>query len=96
MLSVVLLAVAGLLLRTLENLRAQDLGFNRTNVLLIEMNPKFAGYTPERLNGLYDRILTRVDALPGVRSASISGAPPMNHGSWGSPIFIDGHVPGPE
>ena len=96
MLSVVLLAVAGLLLRTLGNLRAQDLGFNRTNVLLIEMNPKFAGYTPERLNGLYDRILTRVDALPGVRSASISGAPPMNHGSWGSPIFIDGHVPGPD
>ena len=96
MLSLVLLAVAGLLLRTLENLRAQDLGFNRTNVLLVEMNPKFAGYTPERLNGLYDRILTRIDALPGVQSASISGSPPMNHGNWGSPIFIDGHVPGPD
>jgi predicted permease len=95
-LSLVLLAVAGLLLRTLQNLRAQDLGFNRTNVLLVTVNPKFAGYTPERLNGLYDRVLTRIDAQPGVRSASISGAPPMNHGSWGSPIFIDGHVPGPD
>ena len=95
-LCMVLLTVAGLLLRTLENLRAQDLGFNRTNVLLVATNPKFAGYTPERLNELYDRLLTRINALPGVRSASISGGPPMSRGSWGSPIFIDGHVPGPD
>jgi predicted permease len=96
MLCVVLLTAAGLLLRTLENLRAQDLGFNRTNVLLVSTNPKFAGYTPERLNDLYDRLLARINALPGVRSASIAGGPPMSRGTWGSPIFIDGHVPGPD
>ena len=65
--------VAGLLLRTLHNLHSQDLGFNRTNILLLRTNPKFAGYKPEQLNALYERILTRVDALPGVRSATISG-----------------------
>jgi predicted permease len=95
-LSLVLLTVAGLLLRTLQNLRSQDLGFNRTNVLLVDTNPKFAGYTPERLDALYDRILTRVRALPGVRSASIAGSPPMSRGNWVSPIFIDGHVPNPD
>ena len=89
-LSLVLLTVAGLLMRTLANLRAQDLGFNRTNVLMVRTNPKFAGYEPERLNALYDRILTRIDALPGVRSASLSGGPPMARGSWGSPIDLDG------
>lgn len=94
-LSLVLLTVAGLLLRTLQNLRAQDLGINRTNVLLINTSPKFAGYPPERLNALYDRILTRIDALPGVRFAALSGGPPLSGGNWGSPITIDGHPPAP-
>jgi predicted permease len=89
-LSLVLLTVAGLLLRTLQNLRAQDIGLSRTNVLLVNTNPKFAGYQPERLNALYDRILSRVNALPGVRSAGLSGGPPLSRGNWGSPIDIDG------
>jgi predicted permease len=89
-LSLVLLTVAGLLLRTLQNLRAQDIGLNRTNVLLVNTNPKFAGYQPERLNALYDRVLSRVSALPGVRSAGFSGGPPLSRGNWGSPIDIDG------
>ncbi len=89
-LSLVLLTVAGLLLRTMQNLRGQDIGVNRTNVLMVFTNPKFAGYEPERLNPLYDRILTRINALPGVRSASLSGAPPVSRGSWGSPIDLDG------
>ena len=93
-LSLVLLTVAGLLLRTLQNLRAQDIGMNRTNVLLINTNPKFAGYKPERLNALYDTILNRIDALPGVRSASLAGGPPLHRGTWDSPIDIDGrHTP---
>jgi predicted permease len=90
MLSLVLLAVAGLFLRTLHNLHSQDLGFNRRNILLVRTSPKFAGYKPEQLNALYDRILSRMDALPGVRSATLSGAPPMFHGNWGSPITIAG------
>jgi len=90
MFSLVLLAVAGLFLRTLHNLHSQDLGFNRTNILLVTTSPKFAGYKPEQLNALYDRILGRIDALPGVRSATLSGAPPMFHGNWGSPITIVG------
>jgi predicted permease len=89
-LSLVLLTVAGLLLRTLVNLRAQDIGLDRNNVLLVSTNLKFAGYQPERLNALYDEILTRVEALPGVRSASFSGGPPMSRGTWGSPIDLDG------
>ncbi len=90
MLSLVLLAVAGLFVRTLHNLRNQDLGFNRTNLLLVKTNPRFAGYKPEQLNALYERILTRVQALPGVRSAALSGQLPIARGNWGSPITIPG------
>ncbi len=89
-LSLLLLSVAGLLLRSLHNLRSENLGFNKTNVLLVTSNPKFAGYQPPQLNALYQRILDRLDALPGVRSSAISGAPPMSRGTWGSPITIIG------
>jgi predicted permease len=90
MFSLVLLAVAGLFVRTLHNLRDRDLGFNRTNLLLVNTNPRFAGYKPEQLNALYERILTRVQALPGVRSAALSGQLPIARGNWGSPITIIG------
>jgi predicted permease len=95
MLSLVLLATAGLFLRTLHNLQTHDLGFDRTNILLVNTNAKFAGYKPAQLNALYARILTRIDALPGVRSATLSGAPPMWHGNWGSPITIQGRPTAP-
>jgi predicted permease len=89
-LSLVLLAVAGLFVRTLHNLRNQDLGFNRTNILLVKTNPRFAGYKPEKLNALYESMLTRVQALPGVRSAALSSRVPIACGNWGSPITIVG------
>jgi predicted permease len=95
MLSLMLLAGTGLFLRTLRNLQTEDYGFNRTNVLLVQFNAKFAGYKPEQLNGLYDRILSRLDALPGVKSATLSGVPAINAGNWGSPIDIKGYTPAP-
>ena len=93
MLSLILLVGTGLFLRTLHNLREQDFGFNRHNVLLMNFNAKFAGYKPEQLNALYETMLSRLNALPGVRSATLSGSPPVSPGSWGSPIFFQGHVP---
>lgn len=95
-LSLMLLAGAGLFLRTLHNLQHQDLGFNRTNVLLVQFNPKFAGYKPEQLNGLYERILARLDALPGVHSSTISGSPAIGTSMWRSPIEIKGHNAAPK
>ena len=94
-LALVLLTMAGLLLRTLHNLRTQNIGVDRTQLLLVQTNPKFAGYQPESLNALYERIMDRIGALPGVRSVTISGAPPMSGGSWDSPIFITGRTTSP-
>lgn len=96
MVSLTLLVGAGLLVRTLQNLKGQDFGFDRHNVLLVEFNAKFAGYKPEQLNGLYERMLARVEALPGVRSATVSGGEPMSRGRWNSPIFIQGQSAPPD
>ena len=92
MLSLVLLAGAGLMVATLRNLSQQNFGFDREHVLLVRFNAKFAGYKPQQLNGLYDRMLTRFEALPGVRSASLSGVPQINRGAWNSPITVEGRV----
>jgi predicted permease len=94
-LSLILLAGAAMFVRTLRNLENTTFGFERRNVLLMQFNPKFAGYQPEQLNALYDRMLDRLNALPGVRSATISGAPPISGGSWNSPIYFDGYTPAP-
>jgi predicted permease len=95
MVSILLLAGAGLLTRTLRNLENQNFGFDRHNILLVEFNAKFAGYKPEQLNALYERILGRLDALPGIRSATVSGGPPMSGNRWNSPIFIQGYTAKP-
>jgi predicted permease len=91
--SLVLLAGAGLFVRTLQNLESQDFGFNRRNVLLAKFNAKFAGYKPQQLNALHERILSRLNALPGVQSAALSGAPALSMGNWDSPIFVQGYSP---
>jgi len=94
-LSLVLLVGAGLFLRTLQNLRNQELGFDRRNLLLVNFDAKLAGYKSDQLSGFYDRLLNRIRTLPGVRSASISGTQPISPGSWTSPIFVQGHTPAP-
>jgi predicted permease len=91
-LSLMLLVGAGLFLRTLRNLEKQNLGFESSKLLLVQFIPEAAGYLPPQLSNLYDNILQRVDALPGVRSATLSSVPVINPGQWGSPISILGYA----
>ncbi len=91
-LSLTLVSSTGLFARTLHNLEKSDFGFNRHRLLLVSFGAKFAGYKPEQVYGLYDRMLEAVAALPGVRSASVSGTPPINAGRWNSPIYFTGNV----
>ena len=90
--SLIILVSAGLFVRTLYNLENHDFGFNRGHVLLVRFNAKFAGYKSQQLNPFYLRILESVGAIPGVRSASFSGSPPISGGNWNSPITFKGVV----
>ena len=65
--SVVLLIGAGLFVRTLQNLRSVDIGFNSANILTFRINPALNGYSPERTTQLYQRMQSSLEALPGVR-----------------------------
>ncbi len=89
-LSILVLVGAGLLVRTLQNLRAVDPGFDTHNVLLFEVNPSLLGYRDERIQGLYRGLRDRFAAIPGVVSASYASDPLLS----GSLSATDLHLPG--
>jgi predicted permease len=92
--SLVLVVGAGLFLRSLVNLTRVDTGFNKENVLRLNLDASSAGYKSDdpRLRNLYQQIEARVSALPGVLAASFS-AFTFDEASWNTPIFVAGrHV----
>jgi len=74
-LSVCLLFGAGLFVRTLQKLQNQDFGFNRQRLLLFELDPRRNGCTQQRVLEVYREALEKIQALPGVRAATISAYP---------------------
>lgn len=92
-LAVILLATAGLFLRSLAELRATDLGLDAERVVGIRVDPKGAGFKPETEPAMRRRILDRVATLPGVESAAFTGTLPL-HGNHGrSTISVSGYEP---
>ncbi|HMD33081.1 MAG TPA: ABC transporter permease, partial [Candidatus Acidoferrales bacterium] len=91
--SLVLLVAAGLFLRSFVNLATLDLGFSRSNVLLVQANLQVAGVAPAERTGIYDQIESRLRALPGVTSASRSVIAPMSGSMWNSIVEVDSPYP---
>ena len=70
--AVILLISAGLVVRSVVNLRNQPLGYDASDVVLISLAPGLQGYTPSRAADLFERLRERVDASPGVASATFA------------------------
>ncbi|HLL75959.1 MAG TPA: ABC transporter permease [Pyrinomonadaceae bacterium] len=73
--SLLLLVGAGLMLRTVVNLKRVEPGFNTTNLLTFRVEPGLIGYKDERLADLYRQVSGRVESVPGVRSVTFSRVP---------------------
>jgi predicted permease len=95
-LSVLMLAGAGLFLRSLANIRSIDPGFRTENLLLASLNPGSNGYKDAALQGLYERLLEQAARLPGVRAASIAQVSPMSGTLWLYTIQVPGYQPAPK
>jgi predicted permease len=72
-LSVLLLAGAGLCLKTFTNLRAIPLGLHPEGVLLFTLDPPRMQYPLDRIGALMTELQERLNAIPGVSSATFSG-----------------------
>jgi len=89
-LTIVVLAGAGLLVRTLQNLKSIDPGFDTRSVLTFELDPTFGDYNDAKINNLYRELQERFAALPGVISSSYSQMGLLN----GSLMSTSFHLPG--
>jgi predicted permease len=81
-LSVVLLIPATLLIRSIDLLARVDLGFDASHVLVMSVYPTLAGYEGPREMALYERLLDRLNHVPGVQAASFSRYPILRRARW--------------
>jgi putative ABC transport system permease protein len=72
-LSVFLLIGAGLFVRSLRNLRSLDTGFDHENIVQFSIDPG-SGYNLAQRANLNKQMLSRLEALPGARSATLSNS----------------------
>jgi predicted permease len=102
--SLLLLIGAGLFVRSLQNLQQAETGFLRENILVLKLEPAGSGNKTPRLGLFYDELLQRLEAIPGVREASLVGYSPMARREWlfhgqspdiANTISIQGYTPQP-
>lgn len=88
--SVVLIAGATMLARSLDNLEHQNLGYGIKNRVVISLNSPPATYTLPKLNSLYRELETRLNSIPGVRNSNFALYNPLTN-NWGELILVSGH-----
>ena len=77
-LSLVLLAGAGLFLRSLQNASSIDIGIKPDKILLMAVAPTLHSYSREKTKQFLSQLRERVSALPGVRSVSFVDSLPLS------------------
>ncbi len=87
--SMLMLVAAGLFVRTLSNLESIQLGFNRENVLLFQLNARKGGHKEPDLSAFYLDLRRQFGEIPGVSAATLSEGS-MVGGETGLPLTVGG------
>ncbi|HEU4414675.1 MAG TPA: ABC transporter permease [Candidatus Angelobacter sp.] len=90
--SLMLLVVAGLFVRSAQNAEHAYLGFDPHNVLNLTMETRVIGFDVPRTQQFVRDMLDRVRALPGVQSASVAASVPMGYSNENSPVYPEGQA----
>ena len=88
--SVILVAGAAMLARSLDNLEHQDFGYRVDGRVLVGLNPPPATYTQPQLAALYRRLEDRLNSLPGIQGSGLALYNPLTN-NWGELILVSGH-----
>jgi predicted permease len=94
-LCLVLIFGAGLLARTLRNLRGIDAGFEKSALVLFELDARDTAFPPERVEGLCGAIVSAIGRRPDVRTASCSTMSPIANNAEGRAVIVPGLVTRP-
>jgi predicted permease len=89
-LSVVLLAGAGLLTRSLVKLQHQDFGYETDHRVTISLTAPFSSYSQPRLDAMYRELQERLSHIPGVKRAALAQYTPLQD-NWGEMVIRQGH-----
>ncbi|MGC2161029.1 MAG: ABC transporter permease [Silvibacterium sp.] len=89
-LSIVLLAGAGLLTRSLQKMEHQDFGFETAHRINISVNAPFSSYPPAKLDATYRELQDRLSRIPGVQHAALALYSPFTD-NWGEMVIREGH-----
>ncbi|HLW52535.1 MAG TPA: ABC transporter permease [Candidatus Angelobacter sp.] len=91
--SLLVLFSAGLLSRSLRNLKNVDLGYSQEHLLLMRTDPVGAGYNIVRGAQFADQMIARISALPGVRGVSYSKNGLFSGSESDLSIAVEGFTP---
>ena len=94
-LSMVLLTGAGLFVRSLVKLQTEGTGFDRNNLLLVDVDSRLAGYKVNDLATLDRKLIERLGSLPQVSNVSLATYSPMSGSRRTSGVKITGYTPQP-
>ena len=94
-LSLLLLIGAGLFVRSLSNLLAQDPGFEPANLVAFNLEPSLNGYDSDKTKRLASTIIERLATTPGIATVGVSGRRILDGGSWNSTVSLDGRAAKP-
>ena len=86
---VVLLAAAGLALRTVRNLNAIDLGFDAHQLLLFRVDAGSGQRAEDHRPAVYEEVALAIAALPGVQSSTFSAVPLLARTQWSETVQPD-------
>lgn len=92
-LSVMLLVCSGLLVRSFSLLVTQDMGFRKDNLLIIQTDPRLAGYKDDELFPLYRELDARLNSIAGVRSATVARYTPISGNTSKDKFSLEGYTP---
>jgi predicted permease len=89
-LSLVLLVAAGLFAQSLNKAENVDMKLDATNRYIAHINPQAAGYKNTEVEPLYQTIVDRFHAVPGVLKVGLATYTPMEANNWGSGVKVQG------
>jgi predicted permease len=88
--SVVLVAGATMLARSLNKLEHQDFGYQVPGRIVVAINNPPASYSQAKLAALYRQMEERINRLPGVQGSGLATYNPLTD-NWGEMIVVEGH-----
>jgi predicted permease len=88
--SVVLIAGASMLARSLNNLENQHLGFETRDRVSVGLHSPPATYSPDQLDALYRNLEEKLNSIPGIERAGLALYNPLTD-NWGESILVAGH-----